>query len=105
MASGCSVGTMTDIFTHIPPVLPDEAGEREKAIAAKYTRISFCLVGDTGDDSDDGWLAWLEIGQQSWSVTRIACASEDAASWHCWMLAKAILVLLDLENLRPEATQ
>ena len=85
--------TADDPWIWREPILPDEATDRQRELAAKYTRISWTMC----EDAEDAHVARLVVGVQSWNVTATACDTRDEASVHCWMLAKALEALVDDE--------
>ena len=89
--------TAENPFEHRVPKLPPDATARERALAERYTRISFVLVGGGDPIDTEATLAWLEIDQQSWCVTSESCTTEEA-NWHCWMLAKALARMIAAES-------
>lgn len=64
-----------------PNLEPYKATDNEKRIAAEFTRIAAC--GELPEHA-----AWLKVGDQYFKVNEAESASH--ASWHCWMLAKAL---------------
>lgn len=82
------------------PDLPARATARERQLAEKYTRISSIVVhDDNGEDCAvaDATIAWFTVEQQAWRITPEYCDTREEASWYCWMLAKALAKLIDLE--------
>jgi hypothetical protein len=80
-----------DPYVYLPPDLSEfPATDREKAVAAEYTLIQ--RVQD--DDFPTTHAAWLKVGVQSFKVAE---TFDDApeASWMCWMLAKALIRVID----------
>lgn len=70
------------IMDYLPADLePYKATDNEKRIAAEFTRIAAC--GELPEHA-----AWLKVGDQYFKVNEAENASH--ASWHCWMLAKAL---------------
>lgn len=67
--------------------------ERERELAAKYTRIRR-MPGGRG-----GWEVWLKVGPQAFRTMGLSVPAESRghAAWCCWMLAKAVGSLLDAE--------
>lgn len=90
-----------DVFRKRLPKLPAEASDRARELAEKYTRISFILVPDGEHELGylpDATVAWFVVGVQSFRITPHYCDNRDSASWHCWMLAKALAKVLDAEK-------
>ena len=71
------------------PELPTEATARDWALAERYTRVTKAI----DEDWPDAHSAWLTIGPQHFKVAD--CKTKEGAGWHCWMLAKAMRVVID----------
>jgi hypothetical protein len=69
--------------------LPPTALARERSIAAKLTRVTEVF----DDDWPDAHAAWLTIGPQHFKVG--VCEDREEAGWMCWMLAKAMIAVID----------
>lgn len=81
-------------FEFIAPDLSDcPATETEKAMAAKYTRIRRVAV----EGVPNAHTVWLQIGTQQFCIWDYVECKEDAL-WHCWILAKALVALLETET-------
>ena len=65
--------------------LPDEATKEEKDIADKYIRIRSIVV----EGEPDPHTYWIIIDNQQFCLFPV-CEDIPSASWHCWMLAKAL---------------
>lgn len=96
-------------FRRRQPQLPPEATERERELAAKYTRISFALVPD--DEHREGCIpdatnAWLVVENQQFRITEPSCDDRDNASWYCWMITKVLekILLAETQSTSHEAT-
>jgi len=90
--------TDDDQFRKRLPLLPEAATDRQRELAAKYARISFIIVPSDEHElgyEPDATIAWLAVGNQFFRVSTEPCDDRDHASWMCWMLAKAIEVILD----------
>lgn len=86
-----------DPFQKRPPWLPEQATDNQRQLAEKYTRISYIVVPDElnkGHCVPDASVAWLVVGSQYFRVSNPACDNRDEASWMCWMVAKAIELIL-----------
>lgn len=77
---------MTNVFpgTKLPDLSKLPATDREKQIAAEYSRIS---TEDT--------VPILVVGHQSFQLGGLIGVGDDQANWTCWMLAKAIQKIED----------
>lgn len=77
---------MTNDFpgTKLPDLSKLPATDREKQIAAEYSRIS---IEDT--------VPILVVGHQSFQLGGLTGLGDDQANWTCWMLAKAIQKIED----------
>jgi hypothetical protein len=71
------------------PELPPEALARDRSIAKKFTRVTKAI----DEDWPDAHAAWLTVGPQHFEVT--VCETREEAGWHCWMLAKAMMAVID----------
>lgn len=71
------------------PELPPEALARDRSIASKLTRVTKVI----DEDWPDAHAAWLTVGPQHFKVT--VCETREEAGWHCWMLAKAMMAVID----------
>lgn len=92
-----------DQFRQRLPQLPPEATDRQREIAAKYTRISFILVESQEHElgyEPDATIAWYRVGVQQFRITPEPYSNRDEASWVCWMMAKAIESMIDEEVTR-----
>jgi hypothetical protein len=80
------VRRMTNDFpgTKLPDLSKLPATDREKQIAAEYSRIS---TEDT--------VPILVVGRQSFQLGGLTGLGDDQANWTCWMLAKAIKKIED----------
>lgn len=85
---------MTNDFpgTNLPDLSKFSATDREKQIAAEYSRIS---IEDT--------VPILVIGRQSFQLGGLTGLGDDQANWTCWMLAKAIQKIEDAVYDKVEA--
>src|SRR5574343_1296144 len=70
--------------TKLPDLSKLPATDREKQIAAGYSRIS---IEDT--------VPILVVGHQSFQLGGLTGLGDDQANWTCWMLAKAIQKIED----------
>jgi hypothetical protein len=78
------------------PVLPEQATERERAVAEKYLRISFVLVPTDGDAFEaDATHCWLVVGNQSFCIDKQYQENREHAGVFCWMAAKALCRIID----------
>jgi len=71
------------------PKLPPAALARDKSIAGKYTRVTKAI----DEDWPEAHAAWLTIGPQHFKV--MVFETEEEAGWYCWMLAKAMMAVID----------
>ena len=71
------------------PKLPSAALARDRSLARRYTRVTKTAVGDW----PDAHTAWLTVGAQHFAVG--VWETEEEAGWHCWMLANAIMAVID----------
>ena len=85
---------MTNDFpgTKLPDLSKLPATDREKQIAAEYSRIS---TEDT--------VPILVAGRQSFQLGGLTGLGDDQANWTCWMLAKAIQKIEDAVYDKIEA--
>jgi len=85
---------MTNDFpgTKLPDLSKLPATDREKQIAAEYSRIS---IEDT--------VPILVVGHQSFQLGGLTGLGDDQANWTCWMLAKAIQKIEDAVYDKVEA--
>ena len=85
---------MTNDFpgTKLPDLSKLPATDREKRIAAEYSRIS---IEDT--------VPILVVGHQSFQLGGLTGLGDDQANWTCWMLAKAIQKIEDAIYDKVEA--
>jgi len=74
------------------PELPPEALARDRSIAKKFTRVTKAI----DEDWPDAHAAWLTVGPQHFKVT--VCETREEAGWHCWMLAQAMMAVIDYAN-------
>jgi hypothetical protein len=70
-----------------------EATDAEQAVAAKYTRIQPCIT----DGWPDAHTAWLVVEHQSFRFGYTVFETAKEASAYCWLLAKALLRVIELE--------
>lgn len=66
------------------------ASEREREIAAQYTRIRRIVI----EGFPDAHTAWLVIDQQSFCITPQARDTAEHAAGLCWQLAVALLRMM-----------
>lgn len=78
--------------TKLPDLSKLPATDREKQIAAEYSRIS---IEDT--------VPILVVGRQSFQLGGLTGLGDDQANWTCWMLAKAIQKIEDAVYSKVEA--
>lgn len=71
------------------PELPPQASHRERKLASKFTRV----VAALDEDWPDAHSVWLAVGPQQFRL--MVCETREDAWWHCWMLAKALAVVID----------
>jgi hypothetical protein len=72
------------------PSLPPQSLARERSIAKKYTRVTAVVCSDWPDCHQ----AWLTVGPQHFPIGA-AMETRDEAEWQCWMLAKAMIAVID----------
>jgi hypothetical protein len=85
-----------DADSYLKPNLVDlPATAAELAAAEQYTRI--CPI--VREDAPDAHTAWLVVENQYFCVTPQSCDTAAEASWHCWMLAKAVLKILRADRV------
>lgn len=65
--------------------------KQEKELQKKYTRIK---------KFDCGWTCFLQVEGQGFQV--VGSTSKSRAKWYSEMLAKAIRVLIEKENIKNE---
>ena len=84
-----------DPFARSAPDLSEfDATPDEKMIAEKYTQIQPCICGDL----EDAHTVWLCVGSQGFRVSPDVFDSAEHASWMCWMLAKALIAVIEGER-------
>jgi len=71
------------------PKLPPAALARDKSIARRYTRVTKAI----DEDWPEAHAAWLTVGPQHFKV--MVLETEEGAGWYCWMLAKAMMAVID----------
>jgi len=83
------------------PQLPESATDRERELAAKYTRIAYALVENDEQElgyEPDATNVWFCIGNQAFSISPKCFDTRDEASWFCWMFSKALAAVIDAEG-------
>ncbi len=79
---------------HPPDLSTFDATERQKQIAAQWTRIRRIVIPGW----PDAHTAWLVVGPQQLYAGDYETAEE--ACWMCWMLAKALETIIDADPRR-----
>jgi hypothetical protein len=94
-------GTAENPFERRIPMVPDEATDRERELAEKYTRVSFCIVSSDeheGGMVPDASVAWFVVEQQSFRIGISYCDTREDAGWYCWQFAVALAKAIEFER-------